>query len=117
MGLEALAPRIRSPNLRSLKIEMGRKLRHEKLSPYGWARELQQKQTWDVYYCGSGLAFWETEQAALDMQLTKAIGTAYDPPADLCLREIWCKYVRQMWAMQTRFSKEEGPIPNWCRQV
>jgi len=113
--IRALAPRIRSPMLKLLKIEMGKNLRHEKLPPYGWARALQRNQTWEVRYSGANLGVWETDQANLDSQLTKAIGQPYDPPADLRIREIWSKYMRQTWAIQTRFSKTDDPIPNWCR--
>jgi len=74
----ALEPRIRSPQLKLLKIEMGRNLCHNKLPPYGWARALQRKQTWQVCYRGPKLAVWETDQAVLDRQLIKAIGQPYD---------------------------------------
>lgn len=111
--IRALAPRVRSPTLRLLKIEMGKNLRHEKLPHYGWARALLRKQTWHVGYGGAKLAIWETDQADLDWQLSKVVGQPYDPPADLRARDVWSKYMRQIWAVQTRFCKTDGPIPNW----
>lgn len=113
--IRQLALRVRSPTLLMLKIEMGKNLRHEKIPHYSWARVLQRKQTWEVRYSGTILAICETDQANLDRQLTKAIGQPYDPPPDLRVREIWSKYMRQVWAIQTRFCTNDGPIPNWCR--
>lgn len=114
--IRALAQRVRSPTLKLLKIEMGKNLRHEKLPHYGWARALQRKQIWQVRYSGTKLAIWETDQADLDWQLTKAIGEPYEPPPDLRVREVWSRYIRQIWAVQTRFCcKTDDPIPNWYR--